>query len=608
LNLSAKLSIIWLHIEEDRLPESKIKILSEGAINKIAAGEVIDRPASVVKELIENSIDAGADEITVLLKQGGQSLIQVVDNGIGMDEQDAILSFQRHATSKIRDFKDIEKIVTLGFRGEALASIASVARVEMKTIQMNQIEGTLLQINGGIVSKVGKTGGNPGTSIAVKNLFYNTPARRKFLRTDSTEYRHILNILNRFTLAYPQIHFTLIHEEHQIYSLAKSDLKGRVADVLGKNIADHLLPINEENAVFTCSGLLGDFDLIRKSRDEQYFFVNQRFINDRTLAAAVISGYGELLPKGRFPVYLLFFTIDPARIDVNVHPTKSEIKFADQQILFALIRGAVKRTLHQDHIVPDVRLDSQTADTRPLARFRPAIKQEIGRHQTQQASIDFNNAAERLYGRELIPSESMDEGVGSSETRLQDEDPWKIWQAHNKYILSQIKSGIVLIDQHAAHERITYERIKSGFRNKDAASQQLLFPHTIDLSVGDFALLMDILPFLEKIGFIIKGFGGRTVVIEGVPVGLRIRKEEKILTEILDEYKMKMGEVDVQERVAKSIACRASIMSGDRLSREEMLSLIDQLFACEVPYFCPHGRPTMITLSLEELDNRFERM
>jgi DNA mismatch repair protein MutL len=579
-------------------------------INKIAAGEVIDRPSSVVKELVENSIDAGATEISVLLKDGGKTLIQVIDDGLGMNEQDAILSFQRHATSKIQDFADVERVMTLGFRGEALASIASVARVEMKTIPQGQIEGTLLQINSGIITQVGRTGGNPGTSIAVKNLFYNTPARRKFLRADSTEYRHILSVLNHFTLAYPEIEFSVYHEDHQIYSLKKTESLLRISEVLGSGIGDHLLPIDEQNAVFNVIGFLGDFDVLRKSRDEQYFFVNRRHINDRTLASAVLAGYGELLPKGRFPVYLLFFEIDPERIDVNVHPTKSEIKFADQQILFSLLRGAVKRALFKDHIVPQMGRDEVMPPLRKDSRFRSSLLDDLKQSRAQQGMLDFETAAQMLYQGDEQQSSAVDETrqhtFGSH--AAVEEEQGKLWQAHNKYIVSQIKSGLVIIDQHAAHERVTYERVKAGFQNKDASSQQLLFPHTIDLSAEDFALLMDILPLMEKIGFIIKGFGARTVVVEGIPAGMRIRKEEKILLEILDEYKLNMGlEVDMQERVAKSVACRASIMSGDRLAGHEMSALIDQLFACETPYFCPHGRPTMITLSLEELDHRFER-
>ena len=591
------------------MKSNSVQILAEQVINKIAAGEVIDRPSSVVKELVENSIDAGADDITVLLKDGGKALIQVVDNGIGMNEQDAIMSFQRHATSKISSFNDVEKVATLGFRGEALASIASVSRVEMKTIPEDEIEGTQIQIEGGVVANIGRVGGNPGTSIAVKNIFYNTPARRKFLRASSTEYRHILAMMTRFTLAHPDIEFSLYHEDSKVYKLKKTDLLTRIGEVMGGKIAEDMMPVEDENAIFKLTGYLGNFTSLRKSRGDQYFFVNSRYINDRTLAAAVISGYGELLPKGRFPIYALFFEIDPARVDVNVHPTKSEVKFADQHMLFSLVRGAIKRALMTDGIVPHVR--PETADT---AHFTTSLIDDMKSFHVQQTAIDFSTAPPVSYespGQQRLSPGQQEPALTASSpasTPSTASGQAMLWQLQNKYVLSQIKSGLVIIDQHAAHERITYEHVKTRFQDKEAPSQQLLFPHTMELSAEDFALLMEILPFLQNIGFVIKGFGERTIVIEGIPAGMRIRKEEKILPDILDEYKLKAGtEVDMQERVAKSVACRASIMSGDKLTLEEMNSLVDQLFACQTPYFCPHGRPTMITISMEELDDRFER-
>ncbi|MDZ7314922.1 MAG: DNA mismatch repair endonuclease MutL [candidate division KSB1 bacterium] len=581
------------------MPNQTIQILPEIVVNKIAAGEVIDRPSSVVKELVENAIDAGATSITVLLKDGGKSLIQVVDNGVGMSEEDAVLSFQRHATSKIRDIHDVERVQTLGFRGEALASIAAVSRVEMKTIPQGQYEGTVVQIAGGVIHSVGKIGGNPGTSIAVKNLFFNTPARRKFLRADSTEYRHILTMMNRFTLAYPDIEFTLYHQDHQVYHLAKSDARTRIVEVLGV-LGENFLEVTDENALFELRGFIGNKEALRKTRDDQYLFVNRRWINDRILSSAVAAGYGEILPKDRFPTYVLFFTIDQERIDVNVHPTKSEIKFADQQALFPLVRSAVRRALFKEEAVPDIR--PTTSNTwRKSGRLGFSPLEELRSTLSQQRTIDFD-AGQAFYA----PPNPESKTAATPEAEASEKG--KFWQIHNQYILSEIKSGLVIVDQHAAHERIYYERVKSALRNRNAASQQLLFPHTIDLPAEDYELLLEILPFLERMGFVIKGFGSRTVVLEGIPADLRIRAEEKILPEILDEYKLNQTtETDVQERVAKSVACRAAVMSGDKLSEKEMNALIDQLFACETPYFCPHGRPTMITLTLEELDRRFER-
>ena len=596
--------------------QAKIKILPENLINKIAAGEVIDRPSSVAKELIENSIDAGADKITVIVRDGGKGLIQVIDNGSGMEEKDAIMSFQRHATSKIKTYQDMEQIVTLGFRGEALASIAAVSQLEMKTVPHNNIEGTQINIEGGTVVKMDKTGGNPGTSIAVKNLFFNTPARRKFLRATSTEYRHILSTVNRFVLANPDIAFDFFHEENQVFSYKPAELLQRIGDVLGERVKDNLIKVDDTNALLKCSGYVGNFDVLRKSRNDQYLFVNKRYIVDRTINAAITAGLGEILPVGSFPLYILFLDINPDRIDVNVHPTKNEIKFADQQMLFSLIRGAVKRAVKTDEIVPEMQ-EKFRFSKKPFAkRFPSSLIDEIYSGGTQQTSINFDQESEKMdfEQHEQKPSQS------GSHFRIEQEQPEApeprprhetkmLWQFHNKYLLSQIKSGLVVIDQHAAHERILYERVKKNFDNAESSSQQLLFPQTIDLSVEDYDYLMEILPFLEKIGFIIKGFGTRTIVVEGVPSGMRAGHENKLLLDILDEYKLKLGtEVNIQERVAKSVACRSAIMTGDPLSDTAMSALIDQLFACETPYFCPHGRPTMITLSLEELDKRFERI
>lgn len=594
--------------------ENQVKILPENLINKIAAGEVIDRPSSVVKELIENSIDAGADRITIIIKDGGKELIQIIDNGSGMSEQDAIMSFQRHATSKIRSYSDIERILTLGFRGEALASIASVSRVELKTVLRDSIEGTLMVIEGGTVQRVEHTGGNPGTSLAVKNLFFNTPARRKFLRAGSTEYRHILAMVNRFTLANPDIGFTLINEGNEIFNLKPAPLKERISQVLGSRIGENLVEVNDDTAVMTITGFVGNFDVLRKSRNDQYLFVNKRYVNDRTISAALFAAFGESIPKGTFPLYILFFDIDPERVDVNVHPTKSEVKFADQQMMYSLVRGAVKRALVTDNIIPEMQRARSTSRSEFDNRFGSSLVDDMRRYSAEQAQMvpSAPNDPQQALPLTVEPSPSaspfLPESTTAPPTQVRQKDGAIVWQLHNKYILSQIKSGLVVIDQHVAHERILYEKAKASFKAKNMPSQQLLFPQTIDLSTEDYEALMEILPFLEKIGFILKGFGGKTVVIEGVPSGMRIRGENKILLDILDEYRTTQGtEIDIQERVAKSFSCRSAIMAGDRLTPEAMNALIDQLFTTQNPYFCPHGRPVMITISIDELDKRFDR-
>lgn len=590
--------------------DNTIRVLSESLINKIAAGEVIERPASVLKELVENAIDAGARHITVIVKKGGKELIQVIDDGSGMTEQDAIMSLQRHATSKIQSLRDIEQIVSLGFRGEALASIASVSRLELNTVLQDSIDGTALQIEGGTVNHVGSTGGNAGTSIAVKNLFYNTPARRKFLRADSTEYRYILHFLNRFTLSFPHISFTLFNDDKKGFQYHQQSLKQRIAAVLGSRVQNNLIEVDDKTALMHIHGFVGNNDVMRKSRNDQYIFLNQRYIEDRTVGYAVQSAFGETIPKGVFPLYVLFLDIDPGRVDVNVHPTKTQVKFADQNMIYSLVRSAVSRALKSDQIVPGFDAQNQSGEQAFSSRFQAPLLDEMHTWSRQQAAKVPSSSSEQIslaLTHDQTDEETFQTAAGSYQNN-EPEGGAMVWQLHNKYILSQIKSGLVVIDQHDAHERILYERAKKNFAEKTASSQQMLFPQTLDLSAEDYENLMEILPLLQKIGFVIKGFGGHTIVVEGIPSGLKVGSESKILLDILDEYSRNKGsEVDIQERVAKSYACRSAIMTGEKLNAAAMNALIDQLFTTQNPYFCPHGRPTMVTITIDELDKRFER-
>ncbi|MBD3384687.1 DNA mismatch repair endonuclease MutL [candidate division KSB1 bacterium] len=590
--------------------DNAIRVLSESLINKIAAGEVIERPASVVKELVENAIDAGARHITVIVKKGGKELIQVIDDGSGMTEQDAIMSLQRHATSKIQSLRDIEQIASLGFRGEALASIASVSRLELNTVLRDSIDGTALRIEGGTVNHVGSTGGNAGSSIAIKNLFYNTPARRKFLRADSTEYRYILHFLNRFTLAFPHISFTLFNDDKKVFQYHQQSLKQRIAAVLGSRVQNNLIEVDDKNALMHIHGFVGNNDVMRKSRNDQYIFLNQRYIEDRTVGYAVQSAFGETIPKGVFPLYVLFLDIDPGRVDVNVHPTKTQVKFADQNMIYSLVRSAVSRALVSDQIVPGFEAQNHSEEQAFSSRFQAPLLDEMRTWSRQQAAKVPSSSSEQI-SLALTNDQTNEDAFQAAAGSYQSNEPEggaMVWQLHNKYILSQIKSGLVVIDQHDAHERILYERAKKNFAEKTAASQQMLFPQTLDLSAEDYENLMEILPLLQKIGFVIKGFGGHTIVVEGIPSGLKVGSESKILLNILDEYSRNKGsEVDIQERVAKSFACRSAIMTGEKLNAAAMNALIDQLFTTHNPYFCPHGRPTMVTITIDELDKRFER-
>ena len=588
------------------MAKTKVRILPEELTNKIAAGEVVDRPASIVKELIENSIDAGADEITVVVKQGGKSLIQVVDNGTGMSREDTILAIQRHTTSKISTYDDLHNIQTLGFRGEALASIASVSRLEIKTIPKEKIAGTYLRMEGSVVEEVTDIGGPRGTSVSIKNIFFNTPARRKFMRSDEAEYRQILNVFQRYALAYFNVSFSLYHNDQKVYDLKPSDPEIRLLDVLGKRYKDNLVKVEDKGTVLKIWGFVGKQDTAKKTRGDQYLFLNGRYIVNRALNHAIISSYGTILPRGEFPMYALFLEIDPRRIDVNVHPSKMEVKFADERLIYSLVRAAVKRALSSEEVIPSL---SPMPNIEPQPILEP--REDLLALQTTIPLYEQHPVAPKAPGIEIIETSEEKEQRESVEQIKKEEkyERLNVWQIHNQYIVSEIKSGLIIIDQHVAHERILYEKALRDFDKSNPASQQLLFPHVVDLTPEEFSYLKDVLPFLEKVGFIIKGFGGNTVVVEGVPSGIKIRNPETILNEIIDEYKKNKGEsIDIRDNVAKSYSCKMAIKKGEPLTRDEMNMLIDQLFATQSPYFCPHGRPVIINISLEELDKRFGRI
>ncbi|MCI0513265.1 DNA mismatch repair endonuclease MutL [candidate division KSB1 bacterium] len=604
--------------------QNVIKILPESLANKIAAGEVVERPASVVKELIENSLDAGSAEITVILKDGGQSLIQVVDDGLGMSREDVLLAFQRHTTSKITVAEDLENIHTFGFRGEALASIASVARIEMKTAQRDTANGTLLRLEGGVLTEIEDSANVPGTSIAVKNLFFNTPARRKFLRSPVSEYRQILEVMKRFILAMPQLRFLLVNDSEIIYDLKPTDLAARIQEVFGGKCKGHLINLNDQGTLIHATGYLGDWDLFRRSRGQQFLFLNKRFILSRALNHAVTSAYGAALPAEHFPLYVIFLEIDPSHVDVNVHPTKIEVKFAEEHAVYSIVRSAVSRALTTDQIIPQ----AQSSDS-PGIFSPPEIKQSElsfdmpggeqsfifspperrGGEKFSPPPVDFMRRDWQPHGVTPAASPTRPEAAATPVAMPAPPKRPLIWQIHNRYILTQIKQGVMVVDQHVAHERILFERAMADFEQKTPSSQNLLFPEVIELSVEDYSYLKEVLPYLTQIGYDVKQFSGRAITIEAVPAGVKHAGDEKVLLEIIDEFKKSKGEnFDIRENVAKSFACKTAIKAGERLTPEEMIVLIEQLFQTKIPYFCPHGRPIIITISLEELDRRFGRI
>jgi DNA mismatch repair protein MutL len=574
----------------------RIRILPEHLANQIAAGEVVERSASVLKELVENSIDAGARRISIYLRGQGRELIQVVDDGAGMEHSDLLLAFERHATSKISTLDDLFQIRSLGFRGEALPSIASVSVVEVRTRTVESMAGALLRLEGGVVAADEPCACPQGTSVAVHSLFFNTPARAKFLKSAGTEFQHILAAFKRFVLSYPDISWSLFHDDTAVFQLPQTNLEGRLSELFGTGFLDKLLPVNFERETLRLSGYVGKAELHRKARGDQYIFLNKRAIQNRLVHNAITVGMDTFLPPGEWPFYLLFLEMDPRSFDVNVHPAKAEVKFDHEGFVHSVVRQAVRQAL-----------GSLLSETAPIHEVLPRAVHPIDWRGGSALPVDLRDALkpyEDLFGTEAVLPQPMP-SAKAAEPAL---PPPNIWQIHNKYILSQVKSGVVIIDQHAAHERILFEKAKQALQGQSFNSQQLLFPLLIELSLEDEILLRDILPELAKLGFAVREFGPRTWSLEAVPAGLPHASEVGLVPEILDSYReWRETKLESQEALAASFACRTAIKSGAALSPAEMNALVDELFATEFPYTCPHGRPTLIYLTLTELDRRFKR-
>lgn len=575
-----------------------IRILPEHLANQIAAGEVVERSASVLKELVENSIDAGAGRVQIHLRGQGRELIQVVDDGEGMEKGDLLLAFERHATSKIATLDDLFEIRSLGFRGEALPSIASVSIVEMRTRTATSAVGTLLRLEGGVVVAEEPCACPSGASVAVHSLFFNTPARAKFLKSATTEFQHILATFKRFVLAFPDISWSLFHNDASVFQLPQAGIEERLSDLFGSGFLEKLLPISYERERLRIWGYLGKSELHRKSRGDQYIFLNKRPIQNRLIHNAVTVGLDTYLPPGEWPFYVLFVELDPRSLDVNVHPAKAEVKFDHENLIHSAVRQAVRQALG------DLRVE-----TIPLRETPPRVRppHPIDLHGGSALPRDLREALqpyEDLFGADAVVPPS----AAAKKTPEPSALPVDIWQIHNKYILSQVKSGLALVDQHAAHERILFEKAKRALQGQSLNSQQLLFPLLIELSPEDDLLLRDLLPELARLGFAIREFGPRAWSLDAVPAGLGHASEVSLVTELLDEYReSREAKLEPQEALAASFACKTAVRSGDPLSPAEMNALIDELFATEFPYTCPHGRPTVIYLTLTELDRRFRR-
>jgi DNA mismatch repair protein MutL len=612
-----------------------IQLLPDSVANQIAAGEVVQRPASAVKELLENALDAGADKIQLIVKDAGKALIQVIDNGCGMSITDARMCFERHATSKVRKAEDLFAIRTMGFRGEAMASIAAIAQVELKTKRHEDEIGTSVHIEGSTIVKQEPVATANGTSISVKNLFYNTPARRNFLKSNPTEMRYIIDEFQRVALAKPHIAFSLHHDGNEIYRLPSATIKQRIVHLFGSNYNERLIPVEEETTIINLKGYIGKPEFAKKTRGEQFFFINDRFIKDSYLNHAVNKAYEDLLPEDHFPLYVLFIEIDPAKIDVNVHPTKTEIKYLDEKSIYAIIHSALKRSIGRFNISPTLDFNQETAfsnmithkapediippsiafnpdfnpfgQTKATARELPFLRdtprqKEVGQNwgslyeiaqydEAKQVSIDLEDASE--------PEQSA---TAASKHYM---------QIHNRYIVSQIKSGVMLIDQQAAHERILYERFLMHLDNRKGASQQSLFPQTVTLNPSDFELAKSLLDDIKSLGFDVREFGKNTLIIEGIPVDLGTVNinETQLFEQLIEGFKNSQQELrlDKRDALARSMARNSAIRAGVALSQQEMNTLIDELFACKTPNFSISGKPTIQTITLNDLAQKFER-
>lgn len=585
-----------------------IKQLSEDLRNKISAGEVVERPASVVKELVENSLDAGATEITVVVEKGGQQLIQVTDNGCGIASDELPVAFERYSTSKIGTVDDLFTIDTLGFRGEALASIASVSEVNVVSANGSD-EGAEMAILNGETGDVQPAATVQGTSITIRNLFYNTPARKKFLKSPRMEFRKVVEMIRRFALSYPDRAFKLISDNRDILNLQPEDLESRIVHVMDPAYRDQLLPLNYTKGDYSISGFLGNLNLIRTRPGEQYIFLNDRYIQNRLMNSSVYGAYRSLINRGEFPFFALNIKVPHDQVDVNVHPMKTEVRFKDEWRIYHVLKSAVEEALNPilntipDFDKPDTgsQFDFPTSFTPQEGQLNPD-QQGLDLSASADTAIKFQPAVDRAksYASKLASRPEPDSGKVDLEN---------IWQVHSKYIVSPISSGLVIIDQHVAHERVLFEEAMAAFDANAMAAQTLLFPEVMEFSPDDFSTLLDVLPYLEKMGFRMKEFGENTVMIEAIPSEMAWGNEKNIIREMLDNYlETQKKYASFQEALAASFACKAAVKAGDVLNTDEMRELVNRLFGTKHPYYCPHGRPIIVQLSMDELDRRFERI
>ena len=650
-----------------------IRALPDTLASKIAAGEVVQRPANALKELMENALDAGAARVDVTLKRAGSELIGVADDGCGMGPADAAAAFGRHATSKIRRFEDLERLRTLGFRGEALASIASVAQVELRTRRRGDEAATCVRVEGGEVVSAGPCAAPEGTTISVRNLFFNVPARRAFLKSAATEFKHLVETFQSLALSHPEVAFTLVHDDAEVWRLpaAGADaLAARLDALAGGGLEGQTVAVEEATSYLSVRGLVARPERARRSRGEQYLFVNGRYVRSRPLDHAVAGAFGALLPERHHALYALFLDVDPRHVDVNVHPTKTEVKFDDDRGVYSFLKAVVKRSLAQDGVglafpsgaprvaaagtgsadtvlgeSPDLPLGDGAPAPPPVSPPAgpasgtpppsssappPTVRLEAGSGVDAMPPADARPAGGRppalgpeapTVGRAPAPPPAgvasgtppggpIPSGLGPAPDSADDLDAGldrTLWQLHGRWLLSPVRSGLLVVDQRAAHERILYERALASMEGGMAPSQQLLFPFTVELGPADRALLAEILPDLRALGFDMEAPDRRPILVRGVPADVTLGHERDVLDDLLAQYRRNRDALHLgaRDNLARSMAARSAIRPGHPLGPVEARSLVDQLFACDDPFSDPSGRPTMTRMSSDEIERRF---
>lgn len=598
-----------------------IQLLPESVANQIAAGEVVQRPASAVKELVENAIDAGATHVKLVVKDAGKTLIQVIDNGCGMSPTDARMSFERHATSKIKKSDDLFQIMTKGFRGEALASIAAIAQVELRTRQRGQELGTLIEIEGSKVKSQTPVQCAEGSNFSIKNLFFNVPARRYFLKSDAIELRHIIDEMHRVALTHEDVEFSFTHNGAEVFNLPRTTLRQRIVHVFGNKYNEKLVPVEEQTDLVKVTGFVGKPESARKTRGEQFFFVNQRYIKNQYLHHAVMTAFEQMVPQGHFPLYLLYLEIDPEQIDINIHPTKTEIKFQDERAIYAILHAAVRRALGKFSIAPSLDFEQEQsipitplpADAQvkaPVVKVNPEYN-PFGAPKEKSNAISgwFKERESRAQGWEdllqvtrMVTSRQQEAEMVRSLPELDVEEELHPVQVQRRFIVCETTEGMLLIDQQRAHQRVLFERFKSAVEQGKAASQQLLFPEEIELPAADAAILASVAADMSALGFVVEQNGGGRFTIHGVPADTHQQDYGRLLEELLDKVKEELDlQLHTSEKVAWALARSASIQYGQMLTEPEMVELVRGLFQCQMPTVAWKQKKTMVTLRTDQL-------